>query len=242
MDLVHHFSISKRIHLSSTFYYLVPLSFRFANIYTYVFVHGIAGALISASMAYQFGTISTMEKHLKMSNQMTGILLMADDIGTILSAVTLTYYASRGHKPRWIAVGLLFMAGYCALFSLPYFICGAPEALQFTEEHGSVPNVKNTSDPFVIREKRKLLCNANETLAAHCDAGNFDWGTTAILVCGRLMAGVGLSLCGSLGVIYLDDNIGKTKSPLAISKLSLQIPTNLVIKLYFQVYPQLYTS
>lgn len=145
---------------------------------------------------------------------------MANDISLMLVSVFVAYYASKGHKPKWIAAGLLMLSAFCIMFSLPHFIYGAPDVLQYTEEYEITSSERNF-DFHVEAEKRKLLCNVNSTLATTCDAQVNDWGPTTIFFCAQLVAGVGAALYSSLGVIYIDDNVKKSKSPLLLSEFFL---------------------
>lgn len=169
------------------------------------------------SFAYFNGTISTIEKRFKIPSQTTGLIAVANDISLMMVSVFVAYYASKGHKPHWVAAGLLMLSGFCLMFALPHLVYGAPDALQFTQEHGLSATAKDF-DVIVEAEKRKLLCNSNATLATTCDPEINDWGPTVIFFCAQLVAGVGAALYSSLGVIYMDDNVKKSKSPVLLSE------------------------
>ena len=51
--------------------------------------------------------------------------------------MVLSYYASKGHRPRWIAAGIYSVALYCFITLLPHLLWGAGEdALSLTVERG----------------------------------------------------------------------------------------------------------
>lgn len=54
---------------------------------------------------YFVSVITTIEKLFQIKSKTTGLLMSATEIGQILTALFLTYYAGRGHRPRWIACG-----------------------------------------------------------------------------------------------------------------------------------------
>lgn len=197
-----------------------PFTHRFANKKAYVLIYGLSGAFFNMSFAYFNGTISTIEKRFKIPSQTTGLIAVANDISLMAVSVFVAYYAGKGHKPHWIAAGLLLLSAFCLMFALPHAVYGAPDALQFTQEYGLASSAKDF-DLIVEAEKRKLLCNSNATLATTCDPQVNNWGPTAIFFCAQLVAGIGAALYSTLGVIYMDDNVKKSKSPVLLSECYL---------------------
>lgn len=58
----------------------------------------------------------------------------------------ITYYTSRGHRPRWIALGLYTVVAFCILNALPHFLYGPGEdALKLTTEYGDDSSNHNVS-------------------------------------------------------------------------------------------------
>lgn len=54
---------------------------------------------------YFVSVITTIEKLFQIKSKTTGMLMSATEVGQISTALFLTYYAGRGHRPRWIACG-----------------------------------------------------------------------------------------------------------------------------------------
>lgn len=169
------------------------------------------------SFSYFNGTISTIEKRFKIPSQTTGMIAVANDVSLMFVSIFVAYFASKGHKPHWIALGFLMLSGFCFMFALPHAIYGAPDALKFTKEYG----VDLSTEDFqavVEAEKQKLLCNTNSTLATTCEPGINNWGPQLLFYSAQLLAGVGAALYSSLGVVYMDDNVKKSKSPVLLSE------------------------
>lgn len=136
------------------------------------------------------------------------------DISTILTTVAVSYYAAKEHKPRFIAAGMLLFSLVCFIYALPHFIYGAPELLQFTEEHGSAIDFDD-----VEVANRKLLCNFNSTLATTCDVQeDNNWVVLVLFYCAQLLSGISTAIFFPLGIAYLDENVEKSKAPFLISK------------------------
>lgn len=66
---------------------------------------GIAGSFIGMAFSYFNGTITTLEKRYKIPTKTSGIISVGNDISTTLTCAFLGYYAGRGHRPRYIALG-----------------------------------------------------------------------------------------------------------------------------------------
>ncbi|XP_071453353.1 solute carrier organic anion transporter family member 74D [Hetaerina americana] len=201
---------------------------KFANKKVYVFLYGIIGSIFSATYAYSNGTITTVEKRFKIPSRITGIITVGNDISQLLTCLFLTYYAGKGHRPRWIAFGIFAVVLYCLLTALPHFIYGPGEdALALTIEHGfskghNATSVGLTSElPWWTRKKR-VLCNpsADKKAGMECQEGE-ETGTgmapAALLFAAQLISGIGGSIYYPLGIAYMDDNVKKSKTPALIS-------------------------
>ncbi|KAK3908294.1 Solute carrier organic anion transporter family member 74D [Frankliniella fusca] len=124
---------------------------RFATKNVYVLVYGLLGCIFSASYAYSNGIITTLEKRFKIPSKtigaydvcgvvMTrGVITVGNDFTQLFVSVFLSYYAGKGHRPRWIAFGIYTVVLYCLLTALPHLMYGPGEdSLALTVEHGAV--------------------------------------------------------------------------------------------------------
>lgn len=182
------------------------------------FLYGIAGSLFGATYAYFNGTITTIEKRYKIPSRNTGFISVGNDISSLLISATLTYYAGKGHRPRWIGFGLLTIVVFCLLTTLPHFLYGPGEqALSLTKEYGASENDDTTLE-ILERERIKTLCRTNSTGGiAECDTEEGVLMPQILLFSGQLVAGVGQTLYYTLGAAYIDDNVKKSKTPALIS-------------------------
>uniref|UniRef100_A0A1B0CRW9 Solute carrier organic anion transporter family member n=1 Tax=Lutzomyia longipalpis TaxID=7200 RepID=A0A1B0CRW9_LUTLO len=193
-----------------------PLLQKFANKKIYVLLFGLAGAFFNSSFAYFNGTISTIEKRFKIPSRNSGFISVGNDISLMLVSILVTYYAGKGHKPRWMAAGLFMLSAFCLLTSLPHFIYGGGSVESFTVEHGFNPDEEELKI-MMEQEKKKILCNANLKDAVKCEIDEGNWGPQIIFFCAQLIAGVGAALYSSLGTAYMDDNVKKSKTPALMS-------------------------
>lgn len=73
---------------------------------------------------YFVSVITTIEKLFQIQSKTTGIIMSATEIGQIGSSLLLTYYGGQGHRPKWIAWGMILFALSSFTCSMPHFIFG----------------------------------------------------------------------------------------------------------------------
>lgn len=190
---------------------------RFANKKAYVFLYGVVGCVFSATYAYFNGTITTLEKRYKIPSKNTGIISVGNDISSLFLSAILSYYAGKGHRPRWIAFGLFTIVLFCWLNALPHLLYGPGEAaLSLTTEFGATYDENQTREVFEA-QKAKTLCRSNGTRGAECEVEEGNLAPQLVLFVAQFISGVGSSLYYTLGVSYMDDNIKKSKTPALVS-------------------------
>lgn len=95
---------------------------------------------------YFVSVITTIEKLFQIQSKTTGIIMSATEIGQIGSSLLLTYYGGQGHRPKWIAWGMILFAVSSFTCSLPHFIYG--EQLILQNEMLLSGRGSNNSDPI----------------------------------------------------------------------------------------------
>ncbi|XP_058065662.1 solute carrier organic anion transporter family member 74D isoform X1 [Anopheles bellator] len=194
-----------------------PLLQRFANKKVYVFMYGVAGCIFSASFAYFNGIITTLEKRYKIPSKNTGIISVGNDISALLLSAILSYYAGKGHRPRWIALGLLLTTIFCLLTALPHLLYGPGEAaLSLTTEYGATYDANQTFE-VLEAQKAKTLCRTDGSRGVECEKEEGNLAPQLVLFVAQFISGIGTSLFYTLGVSYMDDNIKKSKTPALVS-------------------------
>lgn len=144
---------------------------------------GVVGLIFASSHAYYNGTITTMEKRFKIPSKNMGFIATGNDITSFILSSFIAYYGGRGwfiidyasalkwqnidfwtlkgHRPRWMALGILTIVFYCLMNVTPHFLYGPGEdALSLTVEHGAIRDDEQTKAIQEMNNK-KLLCQTN---------------------------------------------------------------------------------
>lgn len=123
---------------------------------------------------------------------------------------------SLGHRPRWIALGVLSMVLYCLISAVPHFIYGPGEdAISLTKEFNGIMDEASTKAAYDT-QNRKLMCQKGQA-TGDCQRDDGNLLAQVYFFVAQIIAGIGQSLKHTLGISYLDDNIKKSKTPALIS-------------------------
>ncbi|CAL8090219.1 unnamed protein product [Orchesella dallaii] len=150
----------------------------------------------------------------------------------MLLALVLSYAGGKGHRPRWIAVGLLCSSVAYSLYAMPHLLYGpGNEALSLTAEY--FEQFHNTSDVTTVIDNKTSLFESKKDLTAttvcnpnhsphissefDCDLGDDSVIPTMLIFFGNFIAGIGSVLFYTLAGPYIDDHMRPVKAPLIIA-------------------------
>ncbi|CAG2110000.1 unnamed protein product [Medioppia subpectinata] len=98
---------------------------RFANKQTFLAIFCLTSVLQGMYYTYFVSVLTTIEKLYQIQSKTTGMIMSATEIGQIGGALLLTYYGGHGHRPKWIACGMLIFAFASILCSTPHYLFGS---------------------------------------------------------------------------------------------------------------------
>lgn len=203
----------------------------FASKQVFLAVFCMAWVLQGMYHTYFVSAITTIEKLFQIQSKITGIIMSATEMGQIGSSLLLTYYGGQGHRPKWIAWGMVLFAVSSFTCSLPHFIYGR-QLISANDFTGNIrePNVcKAPSADFddfprsMLNSTAFISENFSPNILQSCHEDvvpghQIQPGVTnivlAIFFISLLGVGMGQTAVYTLGIPYIDDNVASKESPL----------------------------
>ncbi|CAG5101777.1 Similar to Oatp74D: Solute carrier organic anion transporter family member 74D (Drosophila melanogaster) [Cotesia congregata] len=211
----------------------------FATKQAFLVIFCLTWVLQGMYYTYFVSVITTIEKLFQIQSKTTGIIMSATEIGQIGSSLLLTYYGGQGHRPKWIAWGMILFALSSFTCSMPHFIFGE----QLIEQKKALFTI-NPDSASTSNHVTSSLCTPRTHINSSMDldgsyttdSPNFGSDTTeycegtflteleiqskitsivlAIFFVSLLGVGMGQTAVYTLGIPYIDDNVASRESPL----------------------------
>nr|XP_039272294.1 solute carrier organic anion transporter family member 4C1-like [Styela clava] len=138
--------------------------------------------------------ITTLEQRFGFTSSETGLIAVSYDIGYWIFVLFVTYYANRGHRPKMLAIGSIFLGTGALLFAVPHF----------------------TTSLYEYGDSTTALCYPNKTISCSEQSENLH-GYLYLFIFSMLLQGMGCVPLYTVSYAVLEDSLPKAKSPLYLS-------------------------
>ena len=213
---------------------------KFANKQTFLAIFCLTSVLQGMYYTYFVSVLTTIEKLYQIQSKTTGMIMSATEIGQIGGALLLTYYGGHGHRPKWIACGMLIFAMAAILCSTPHYLFGSQvgaKHLSFSSSEStietinslklsdyntklcsSVPSLFSTLESQTNFIPKGVNSSQSDSKCDHKETINTKSRITntvlSIFFVSLLLIGIGATAVNTLGIPYIDDNVAPKESPL----------------------------
>lgn len=124
-----------------------------ANKKVFLAVFCLTSVLQGMYYTYFVSVLTTIEKLYQIQSKTTGLIMSATEVGQIGGALLLTYYGGQGHRPKWIACGMLVFAAAALFCATPHFLYS-----DLTRPVLRTSDTEN-STTIALKELRTNLCH-----------------------------------------------------------------------------------
>lgn len=198
----------------------VKSSFQSITCFTF-FICLIVMFINALTVGYKNSVVTTIEKRFEFSSGVSGILSGFLEFGSLITTLLVSYFCSRSHIPRAIALSSILCAAGSLLYALPHLlsdsytannsfmnqtvedlICKGPQPVDHLEFSAAL---KSPKSPIAFLEEKFKLDPT-------CMLKVSNWQIFAILIIASILIGSSSAPLYTLGTTYIDNHVTKDKS------------------------------
>ena len=164
------------------------------------------GAIQGMSYTYLSSVLTTIEKQFGIKSQEAAWIFSGNEISQIFFIFVLPFLTRLQKRIMWTSVALMVSA-------LGIFLCSMPYLVSDKDQYTGGWKTQSIST-------RDMCAGAEAGVEEdNCDNAEKirDWGGMIIIFIGFFISGIGTSFFYSFGIPYIDDNVPKQTSPMALS-------------------------
>ncbi|CAG0919874.1 unnamed protein product [Notodromas monacha] len=212
-----------------------------ASVAGYMTIYACIAIIQGAFFTYFIAVISSIEKRFGIRSRTTGFVMSGNEVSQIMFSIVLNYYGGKGHRPRWLAGGMLSVVVCCLILAAPNFLLGAgelydpesPKAPQLLHNSGVTDFESNTTSQSPLAASlgtmEKTVCRVkpphqrfqdeNSTLTrttevAECEEDSDAKAGMGLLFAAHFISGLGICIFYPLSWSYYDDSVKPSRAPI----------------------------
>ncbi|XP_033124920.1 solute carrier organic anion transporter family member 5A1-like isoform X2 [Anneissia japonica] len=197
---------------------------RFATAKTFVLFMCLLTLVESMMLVgYTSSVLTSIERRFQIKSAEAGLIVSAYEVGNFLVVAFVSYLGGRpgSHRPKWVGFGAFIMSVAALIFTLPHLIGEAyiPGRVNSENETDVSICIRNTTSTTASRQAEQsdnpILDTDVRDVTVYYDCMEGGGNASDYLfffVIAQLLLGMGAAPMFTLGVTYVDDNIGATES------------------------------
>ncbi|KAK3870976.1 hypothetical protein Pcinc_023849 [Petrolisthes cinctipes] len=198
---------------------------RLANPITYLLLSSVVALVQGIFYTYANATLTTVEKRFHLPSKVSALVTTGNDVIQLVFAVPLTFMAGRGHRPRWLALGMIGAVVGCLFASLPHFIFGSGHTTTSSSTTTTTTTTISLQNASVLQVQNNMLCATESNMSSECSEGeesSSEFGVqqytiVSLHLIAQMLAGLASLLYYSVGYTYMDDAVSKDKIPVFLA-------------------------
>uniref|UniRef100_H2Z5W6 Solute carrier organic anion transporter family member n=1 Tax=Ciona savignyi TaxID=51511 RepID=H2Z5W6_CIOSA len=144
-------------------------------------------------------SITSIERRFNLLSSESGLIVSGYDIAGCLTLLPLSYLGGKGHKPRWIGIGLIITSIGSLVLALPHFLTGPYDY----KEGGSVGWLNDTLKNCEMKQ---------QIFGPYFSINQMKY----VFLFGQLLAGIGCTPLAVLAVTFIDESVDPQIYPVYI--------------------------
>ncbi|XP_053631025.2 solute carrier organic anion transporter family member 74D isoform X2 [Cherax quadricarinatus] len=180
----------------------------------YLLVFSLMAVSQGAFYAYVSSTLTTVERHFNLPSSLTGFIGTGNDVLQVFLSLPLAYFSGYGHRPRWMAAGLLVSTLGCFFSVAPHFIFGPGDYSHLFLDTRDPDNgtLKQPEEWAWCGRGREEDAGCNVTSSTSLNTEQYS--VVALQFLGQVLSGFTNTLFYVVGYTYLDEAVNKEQVPL----------------------------
>uniref|UniRef100_H2ZCF0 Solute carrier organic anion transporter family member n=1 Tax=Ciona savignyi TaxID=51511 RepID=H2ZCF0_CIOSA len=167
---------------------------------------------------YNKSALTSIERRYQLTTFRVGILQSCFHIGNLSVILFVSYFGSKWHRPRVIAIGSLIMASSCVISSLPQFFIGDKTRIIFDDNQSN--NLMDAEDAMFLCSTRPPTLPSSTDNKKRAVSVRYNSSLYIFIAAGNFLKGVGHAPLHPLGISFIDDYATPANSPVYIGVIS----------------------
>ena len=172
------------------------------------------------TVGYKNSVVTTIEKRFEFSSMISGVLSGCLELGSLVTTLLVSYFCSRSHIPKAIAISSIFCAIGSLMYALPHLLSDSytinNKVLNKTTEDLICQLQKghqnNLDYSALHQQSMKTFLEDKFKIDSSCLLNIHNYTVFAIFIVANILIGSSSAPLYTLGTTYIDNHVTKDNS------------------------------